>query len=143
MSASFKVMEETTLSLYVSPTYQIRGGECRIWGLLSPPFSNNTVILYLKKNSASWTVLGKVTTDSSGQFSYLWIPEADGVCYIRGSWSGKSDYLGSDSVIRSITVLPTFLVLFLGSLVIILCVCIAVTAFAKRGQPGNEELQIT
>ena len=141
VSASYKTLTPSTLSLNISPTYLIQGSTVTLSGHLLPALQNKTVTIYIKVNNSPWTVLGMVKTDSSGQFVYAWNAEYAGICYIRASWSGDDGYAGADSSIQIVTILSTFIVLLLTVTVILVCVGVAVFFMSRHAQKGIQELQ--
>lgn len=136
VSASYKILISSTISLTASPMYLIQGGAVTLSGQLSPTLQNETVTIYIKVGNSPWMVLGTETTDSDGQFTYAWNAEIAGIWYVRASWSGDNKYAGADSPIRTITILSTFFVLLLAGTLILVCGGIAI--FLVSRQPGQE-----
>jgi len=141
VSASYKTLAYSTISLIISSTYLIQGGAVTLSGQLSPPLQNRTVTIYVKINNSPWMVLDTTTTNQNGYFTYAWNTEDAGICYIRSSWSGNNDYGGADSLIQTVTVLSTFFVLLLAITAILVCVGIAVFIMSKQAQPNIQEPQ--
>jgi len=140
VSASYKTLAYSTISLIISPTYLIQGGTVTLSGQLSPPLQNRTVTIYIKINNSPWIVLDTTTTNH-GYFTYAWNTEATGICYIRSSWSGNNDYAGADSPIQTVTVLSTFFVLLLVITAILVCIGTTVFIMSKQAQPSIPEPQ--
>jgi hypothetical protein len=140
VSASYKTLVYSTISLIISPTYLIQGGTVTLSGQLSPPLQNRTVTIYIKINNSPWIVLDTTTTNH-GYFTYAWNTEDAGICYIRSSWSGNDDYAGADSQIQTLTVLSTFFVLLLAITAVLVCVGIAVFIMSRHAQPSIQEPQ--
>jgi hypothetical protein len=141
VSASYKTLAYSTISLIISPTYFIQGGTVTLSGQLSPPLQNRTVTIYIKINNSPWIVLDTITTNHVGYFTYAWNTEDAGICYIRSSWSGNDYYAGADSPIQTVTVLSTFFVLLLVIMAILVCVGIIVFIMSKQAQPSIPEPQ--
>ena len=141
VSASYKTLASSTISLIISPTYLIQGGTVTLSGQLSPPLQNRTITIYIKINNSPWIVLDTTTTNQSGCFTYAWNTEAAGICYIRSSWSGNDDYAGADSPIQTVTVLSTFFVLLLVITAILVCIGITVFIMSRQAQPSIPEPQ--
>jgi hypothetical protein len=141
VSASYKTLAYSTISLIISPTYFIQGGTVTLSGQLSPPLQNRTVTIYIKINNSPWIVLDTITTNHVGCFTYAWNTEAAGICYIRASWSGNDDYAGADSPIQTLTVFSTFFVLLLAITAVLVCVGIAVFIMSRQAQPSIPEPQ--
>jgi len=141
VSASYKTLVSSTISLSISPTYLIQGGAVTLSGQLSPALQNKTVSIYIKVNNSPWIVLDTVTTNYGGYFTYVWNSETAGISYIRASWSGNDDYAGADSPIQTVTILSTFFVLLLVITLILVSVGIAVFFISRQTQPEVQEPQ--
>ncbi|MEM3700491.1 MAG: Ig-like domain-containing protein [Candidatus Bathyarchaeia archaeon] len=140
VSASYKTLIASTISLTVSPTYIISQGTVTLNGEISPALQNKTVTIYISVNNSPWKVLGATTTDSNGRFTYVWNVETySGVCFIRASWSGDYDYAGADSPIQTITVLSMFFVLLLAATMILVCMGMIIFVTSRQAQPKMPE----
>jgi len=106
VSSSYGVLLPSFISLTLSSTTVILSNGVLINGSISPIHSNQNVTIYLSSDESSWNVLITVETDSNGDYSYMWIPQSAGTYYVRASWSGDVDHLGSDSDVRAFTVVP-------------------------------------
>jgi hypothetical protein len=132
----------STISLTASPTYLVNQGTVTLSGQISPALQNKTITIYISVNNAPWQVLGTTTTDSNGQFIYVWnVETSTGVCFIRASWSGDYDYAGADSLIQTVTILSTFFVLLLAATMILVCMGVIVFAMSRQNQPKIQEPQ--
>jgi hypothetical protein len=123
---------DSTMSLTASPTYLIQGNSVTLSGQLSPVSQNATVTIYVKTNSSPWAELTAVTTDSSGRFTYTWVPEDSGIGYVRASWSGNDYYAGADSQTQALTVISVFFVALLGFMLFLVVVGIAVFLISRK-----------
>jgi len=141
VSASYKTLASSTISLIISSTYVIQGGTITLSGQLSPALQNETVTIYIKINNLPWNVLGNVTTDSNGRFTYVCNAETAGAYYIRASWSGDSDYAGDDSSTQNVIVLSTFFIFLLATTMVLVCVGTVVFLMSKRSQQEVQEPQ--
>jgi hypothetical protein len=139
VSASFTAMEPSGLSLEVSPIISIQNSAVIIGGQLAPQIPNENVTLYAKINSAAWTVIGSVVTQSDGRFEYAWIADVAGSHAIRAGWSGNELYTGAMSSAKSATVLPLFLTALIGVAVIAAVVGVVAVLVAKHGQQQSFE----
>jgi len=139
VSASYKTLESSEISLAISSTNVIQGSTITLSGQLSPPLQDKTVTVYIKTNNLPWTVLDTVTTDSNGRFAYAWNAEVAGICYIRASWSGDDDYAGADSPINSLMVLSIFFILLLAITIILVCVGTVVFFMSRRNRQEIQE----
>lgn len=139
VSASFTAMEPSGLSLEVSPIISIQNSAVIIGGQLAPQIPNENVTLYAKINSAAWTVIGSVVTQSDGRFEYAWIADVAGSHAIRAGWSGNELYTGAMSSAKSATVIPLFLTVLIGVAVIAAVVGVVAVLVAKHGQQQSFE----
>jgi hypothetical protein len=141
VSASYKTLMSSTISLTISPTFLIQGGTITLSGHLTPSLQNRTVTIYVSINNSPWKVLDTITTNSLGYFTYAWSTEETGICYIRSSWSGNDDYAGADSPIQAATILSTFFLSLLVITAILVCVGIGVFVMSRQAQPSIPEPQ--
>jgi len=141
VSASYKTLVSSTISLMASSTYVIQGIAITLSGQLSSTLQNKKITLYIKINNSPWTALDTVTTDSNGQFKYVWNAKEAGVCQICASWSGDSDYAGADSPIQKIIVLPMFFILLLTVIIIIIYGSIVLFFVGRQGRQEVQEPQ--
>ncbi|MEM2970919.1 MAG: hypothetical protein QW270_00640 [Candidatus Bathyarchaeia archaeon] len=142
VSASYKTLISSTISLTVSPIILIQGGTVTISGQISPVLQNREVAIYVKVNNSPWTVLNVTTTDSNGRFVYVWNAEVNaGVCFIRASWSGDYEYAGADSPTQTVTILSTFFILLLTITVAVACLGVFVFLISRRTHPQIQEPQ--
>ncbi|MGQ9507166.1 MAG: hypothetical protein ACUVTB_04825 [Candidatus Bathycorpusculaceae bacterium] len=142
VSASYKTLLTSTISLTASPTYLINQGTVTFNGEISPALQNKTVTIYISVNNSPWKVLGSTATDSHGRFTYVWnVETSSGVCFVRASWSGDYDYAGADSPIQTITILSTFFILLLAAIMILVCLGVIIFITSKQTQPTIQEPQ--
>jgi hypothetical protein len=139
VSASYKTLTTSSISLITSSTYVIQGNAITLSGQLSPALQNKTVTIYVKINNSPWTILDVVTTDSNGRFTYVCDAETAGVYYIRAGWSGNSDYAGADSSAQNVIVLSIFFIFLLA--VTMVFVCVGAVIFLISRQSRQEEQQ--
>jgi hypothetical protein len=140
VSASYKTLASSTMSLEVSSTFVLQGSSVTLSGQLIPTLQNKTVTIYTKTNNLPWIVLGTVTTDSAGRFKYVLNISEWGICYVRVSWSGDNDYAGADSQIQSIVIVPTFLILLL-IIAVLICVGTVVFFVSRQSRQKAQEPQ--
>jgi hypothetical protein len=141
VSASYKTLAPSTLSLTISPTYLIQGSTVTFSGQLSPTIQNITITIYAKVNNSPWIALGTATTNDEGRFTYVWITDAAGLCYVRASWSGNDTYAGADSTTQMVTILSTFFILLLTMTLILVGVGAAIFLASRQNQPQIPEPQ--
>jgi hypothetical protein len=141
VSASYKTLISSTISLIISPTFLIQGGAITLSGQLSPSLQNRTVTIYIKINNSPWKVLDTITTNHLGYFTYAWNIEDNGICYVRSSWYGNNDYAGADSPIQTVTILSTFFVLLLAVTLILVCLGMVVFFISRQTRLEIQEPQ--
>jgi len=139
VSASYKQLASSTISLAVSPTFAMEGTMITIYGKLSPKLSGRTVTIYLKVGGLQWFVLGTTTTNINGEFSYAWIANMTGICFVRASWFGDTDYGGADSQTIAITVLSSFFLALLALTVTLTIIGCAIFILSRRTTPTPQE----
>jgi hypothetical protein len=141
VSASYKTLEASAISLKISSANLIQGSSVALSGQLSPALQNKTITIYVKANSFPWAALNTVTTDYDGNFTYVWNADASGICYVRASWSGDDDYAGADSPVRTLAILSAFFVLLLGLVVVLVGIGAVVFFVSKQARKETLEPQ--
>jgi len=141
VSASYKTLSTSAISLVVSPTFLIQGGSVTFSGELSPNLQNEEIVIYIKVNNSPWTVLDAVKTNQKGTFTYIWSAEVTGICYVRASWSGNDNYGGTDSSVQTITIFSTYFVLLLAFIIVLACIGVAILIISRKAQPQAFEPQ--
>ena len=126
VSASFKTLETSDLSLEVWPPVAIAESTVTFRGSLSPAKSDENVTLYLGVSGYPWTILSTVPTKSDGSYEFTWKTTTAGIYAVRASWAGDKTYAGSTSETMSTTVIP----IFLGALIAVAIIAIIVGAIA-------------
>jgi hypothetical protein len=122
VSASFNIMQGSTLSLDVSPLLGLDNSVLTIKGQISPQLENQNVTIYAKINMNTWEVIGSTTTNSDGSYEFTW-QSPTGIFYaIQTSWSGNDIYTGALSTTRSALLLPTYLIMLIAVASIAACV---------------------
>lgn len=111
VSASFTKLEDSDLSLGISPPFTIENSIITIRGSLSPNRPGENITIYLGINGQPWTVLGKAVTQQDGSFGLTWKGETPGIYGIRASWAGDKTYAGATSGTANTMILPLFLTL--------------------------------
>ncbi|MEM2106031.1 MAG: Ig-like domain-containing protein [Candidatus Bathyarchaeia archaeon] len=139
VSASYKPLKSSTLSLTVSSPFAIEGGTVTISGTLSPSLAGREVTIYLKVGGLQWLVLGTTTTNFNGEFSYIWTANITGICFVRASWFGDNDYGGADSPTITLTVLSLFFFVLLAVTLTLTVVGCAVFLVSRRTTPTSQE----
>jgi len=99
----------SSISINLSPepsNVEERARTLKISGSISPSYSGQRVVMYVTQDGSSSNTFGTVFTDNLGNYSLTWNFTSTGTYYIRTSWSGISNYAGSDS--ETITVFVGF-----------------------------------
>ena len=68
-----------------------------ISGSISPKLSDKRVTVYISQDGTSWKKFLTTYTDNSGKYSLVYNVTSTGAYYFKASWSGDSNYKGSDS----------------------------------------------
>ena len=140
VSSSYGVLTSSSLSLAVSTRFVIAGSTITMSGSISPRLPGKIVTLYVSSAGSPLRVLGTVTTNSDGQYSYTWSPSSVGMYSVRASWSGDADYAGSDSNVCTVTVVPLEWLIMGVTIIVLLVVLLVVTITMRR--KTLEEIEI-
>jgi hypothetical protein len=81
------------------------GRSLTISGAISPASPNENVVMYVSKAGSPINAY-KTDMDQLGNYTFSWNLSSTGVYHIRTSWSGSSDYAGSDS--DTLTILASY-----------------------------------
>lgn len=141
VSASFKTLETSDISLEISPALALENSVIDFQGKLTPTIPDQNVTIYLGISGSPWKVLGTTTTQSDGSFAYAWASTFEGVFAVRASWNGDEDYAGSVSETKNGTVIPMLLVALIGVVVLAIVVGIAAALFSRHSRHENLEPQ--
>jgi hypothetical protein len=139
VSASFKKLNPTTLTLQISPVFTTKGNTITLKGQLSPAMPNENVTLYLNVNGSPWTVLNTTVTQPDGQFEYNWKSNTAGLCNIRASWTGNEQYAGTTSQTRNTIIVPFYVWAIIAALTIAIVLSVAKTCIHKSNEKKNAE----
>jgi hypothetical protein len=139
VTASYKTLHPSLLSLSVSTSYLLQGSAVTLSGQLSPVMPNVNVTIYIKANGLPWSELATTETDSNGQFRYVWDASTAGICSVRASWSGDETYTTADSPVHTVTVLSLFFVSLLSITIVLVCVGIIVFMMSRRANHAFSE----
>ncbi|MEM2386409.1 MAG: Ig-like domain-containing protein [Candidatus Bathyarchaeia archaeon] len=139
VSASYKSLLPSTISLTVSPNFGVQLSSFTISGQLLPKMQNKSITIYFKVGNSPWNVLATTQTDSEGRFSYDWVPRETGIYLLRASWSGDDDYSCADSPTVAITVISTFLLLIFVATAVLVCFGVAIFLTSSQSSYMAEE----
>ena len=131
VSSSYSTPQGASLFLSVPSNFVIGEESVQILGLLSPAMEGENVTLYTSSYGSSLTVLAIVKTDSNGRYSYTWNSPPGGVYSIRANWSGDENYVGSDTEISQVVIIP-FLWLMMGAIIFFSLILLLIVSLATR-----------
>jgi hypothetical protein len=133
VSASFRKLDPTTLTLEVSPTMATEGSAINIRGQLAPAAANQEITLYVTSSRSPITVLGTTWTLQNGTFTYTWQSDVGGQVDVYASWAGNEQYAGTTSSTTALTLIPLFLLAsFVAVGVVIVLGTVAVAMYRKK-----------
>jgi hypothetical protein len=140
VTASFKQLDPTAISLSVSPAFAFEGTLITIEGQISPSLPNENVTIYSSASGADWTVLATTKTQSEGKFSYAWKSSSIGQVNLRAGWAGNDLFAGTASQSKTTLVLPLYLAASVAAafVAIVICVGAVVAKRRKRKLPALE-----
>jgi hypothetical protein len=141
VSASFKRLETSNISLNVWPPLTIADGTVTLSGSLSPTKSNENVTIYLGLSGYPWSILSIVPTKSDGSFEYTWKAATAGIYAVRVSWVGDTTYAGTTSETASTTVISIALAALIAVAVIAIIVAAIVVLASKYKKPNDSILR--
>ena len=141
VSASYKTLMSSSISLILSSTYVIQGTTITLSGQLSPALQSKMVTIYVKINNSPWTILDVVVTDSNGRFMYLCNAGTGGVYHICASWSGDGDYAGADSATKNVIALSVFFIFLLAVTIALVCVGLVIFLMSRHNRQEVPEPQ--
>ncbi len=142
VSASFKNLTTTTMTLSVSSAFVLEGSFVNIEGKLSSALFNENVTIYASASGSDWTVLATTKTRAEGKFSYQWRSVGIGEVMIRSGWAGNDQFAGTTSSSTKTLILPFYLVALFVIAVAAVALCVVVFAVKRKSsKPQSPELQ--
>jgi hypothetical protein len=142
LSSSYSSPQYSSLHLSVSTEFAIAQSDIQIMGSLSPSLEGENITLYFSSYGSALTKIATVETNSNGRFSHTWNSPPGGTYSIRANWSGDADYIGADSSISQIVIIP-FQWLMMGAIVLFFLMILLIVSLATRGNetPNMESFQ--
>ena len=134
VSASFKTLEASDVSVEISPILTIEDSTVTIKGCLSPTKPNENVTLYLGTNGSPWTILGTAITNPDGSYEFKWQATEAGVYAICASWAGDKSYASSTSPAINAWIIPLFLTVLIVVSILATAICIIAVVASKHTQ---------
>jgi len=142
VSSTYTTPQQSSLLLSVSTEVAIGQDSIQIFGSLTPALERENITIFSSTYSSRLTKIVTVKTDSLGHFSYAWDNPPIGIYSIRANWSGDSDYLGTDSTIPRIIIIPfqyvMMAIIIIAALIILLIVNLSTR---KTKAPDLESIQ--
>jgi hypothetical protein len=136
VSSSYSSPQDSSLLLSVSSEFAIAQNDIRIMGSIFPSLEGENITLYISSYGSSLTKLATVQTNSDGFFSHTWISPPGGIYSLSATWSGDDDYIGSDSTIPRIVIIPSQW-LMMGAIVFFFLVILLIVTLATRGNESQ------
>jgi hypothetical protein len=136
VSASFKELDQTFLSLDIKPAFTVEGSTITMTGKIFPSISNQNITIYCSTSGSSWEINGYSTTLIDGSFSYSWVSNSTGKLEVRASWPGNMQYAGTTSDSKNCIILPYYLIGLIVVAIIAVVTCIIVFI---RTQKNNQK----
>ncbi len=138
VSASFKQLESSGISLEIWPPVAMEQSAVSFKGSIIPTKPSENITIYLGVSGFPWTILGTAQTAPDGTFEYVWKTETAGIYAVRASWAGDNTYAGTTSETMSTTVIPTFLVALI--IIAVIAVIVAVIAVVASRHSTHDTL---
>ena len=134
VSASFRKLDPTTLSLNISPFLVTETIAITVKGQVSPAVTNQNVTLYHSINGVPWQVLCTILTHSDGSFTYSWKSNGTGKLDVRASWSGNIQYAGTTSEAKSTIIIPFYILALIILAIIVISISLTASALVRRNR---------
>ncbi len=138
VSASFKKLQASTLTISVSPFLTTEGGTITVNGQIYPALTNQNVTLYYSVNGETWQVLASTLTQSNGQFTYVSKSSALGEVNLRASWTGNNQYAGTTSETKNTIILPFYLLALIALAALAIVICIAAFLVKRKNRQKQQ-----
>jgi len=93
-----KPLESSSISITLSgDSSKDENTTLRVSGAICPGYPQQRVIIYFKRETGPWGILGTASTDSLGRYSLDVTFNETGIFRIKAGWSGTINHKGSDS----------------------------------------------
>ena len=130
--SSYSTPQHSSLLISASTNFAIAQKEIQIIGSLSPSLEGENITLYFSSYGSILNQIATIETDTMGRFSYIWDSPPGGIYSIRANWSGDSNYIGSDSSISRIVIIPVEWVM-MGGIVAFSLILLVIVVLATKG----------
>ena len=106
LQVSFVVEKNpSSLTLSVNPPIPKRGDLVTLEGVLTPPYSSNTIsVLVSEDGGRTWSAVSSCITIAGGRYSVSWRAERIGAFTFRSEWAGNLEYSGCSSNTLTLTI---------------------------------------
>jgi hypothetical protein len=121
VSASFSVMESSSMSLDVESFIVGSGDSLTIKGQIIPQLQSQNITVYAKINMSPWAVIGTTQTKTDGSYEFTLPSQTGGLYAIQTSWSGDENYTGAVSETKSTILLPMYMLMLFGTAIVAVC----------------------
>jgi hypothetical protein len=142
VSASFKQLNPSQVSISVSSSFVMENSLVTIGGFVSPSSSGN-VSIYASSIFGSLQVLATVAVGENGSYLYQWTPESGGIYYLESSYSGNQKYAGADSSTATLYVIPIYAVLAAALGFLLLMLILAFWLINRRSATSSAAVERT
>jgi hypothetical protein len=137
VSASFKQLEGSEISLEIWPPIAMEQSTVTFRGTITPTKLGENVTIYLGVSGFPWTILGTVQTKNDGTFEYTWKTNTTGVYAVRASWAGDNTYAGTTSETMTTTVIPFLLVVLVVVAIIAGIIAVIAVVSSRHSRQGT------
>jgi len=106
LQVSFAVERRiSSVTLSSDPPIPKRGDLVTLEGVLTPPFSGNTInVLVSEDGGRTWSTISLCTTITGGRYLASWRAEKIGTFTFKSEWIGNTDYSGCSSNTLTLTI---------------------------------------
>lgn len=129
--SSYSTPKYSSLLISASTEFAIAQNEIQIVGSLSPSLEGENITLYFSSYGSALNQIATIETDTMGHFSYIWNSPPGGIYSIRANWSGDGNYIGSDTSISRIVIIP-FEWVMMGGILIFCLIILVIVVIATR-----------
>jgi len=103
MGNPFKILEPSSVSTSLTALTITYNENLTVTNEITPALSEGTITAEYSLDKVDWAQIGS-GAPLEGLYSIVWTPQSAGTFYIRASWNGTENYLGSTSIEQTLTV---------------------------------------
>lgn len=123
------------ISSAASPQIVTVGSNITISGAITPVRSGATVAIQTRLAGGTESTAGTTVTDSSGAYSFKWVPQEKGTYEVRAIWSGDDNTLGGESGWETVAIkeAPTDNTMYylVGGIAVVAIIAVALIYFLR------------